>query len=232
MQVKFSAKLRLSLAFSPFTVFIFGLIYYWPKGQGTRKRGEERGGGSTFSSLLLCGKQAGGLICQTSCQIIKRCQTCEICSARSSHRERESERETRADIYLYLCVCVCAWYECKLSRLITTRVSPSPWLHSFLAALQFSGAAQQFVKPRRARGECGRGSGGCDRELMYNSCGICLFGHLTASWNSSSVTHSHCFVSDAHFHAFPPFLRSRVTRCGALRSRMYIYRCECGCVLQ
>lgn len=140
------------------------------------------------------------------------------------------ERERHVQIYLYICMCMCAWYECKLSRLITTRVPPplllSHWLHSFLAALQFSGAAQQFVKAAREQG----GVGGADRELMYNSCGICLFGHLTASWNSSSVTHSHCFVSYAHFHAFPPFLRSRVTRCVPLRLRMC--RCECGCVLQ
>lgn len=147
-----------------------------------------------------------------------------------TQRKREREGDTCRYISLSVCLCVCVLDMNASSQDWSPLVSPpTPWLHSFLAALQFSGAAQQFVKPRRARREWGRG---CDRELMYNSCGICLFGHLTASWNSSSVTHSHCFVSDAHFHAFPPFLRSRVTRCGALRSRMYIYRCECGCILQ
>lgn len=142
------------------------------------------------------------------------------------------ERERHVQIYLYICMCMCAWYECKLSRLITTRVPPSSypidctrfWLH-----FSFQGQHSNSSRQQGSRGEQG-GVGGADRELMYNSCGICLFGHLTASWNSSSVTHSHCFVSYAHFHAFPPFLRSRVTRCVPLRLRMC--RCECGCVLQ
>lgn len=100
-----------------------------------------------------------------------------------TQRKREREGDTCRYISLSVCLCVCVLDMNASSQDWSPLVSPpTPWLHSFLAALQFSGAAQQFVKPRRAREEWGRGVTG-------NWCIIAAVFAYSATWPPREIHH-------------------------------------------